>query len=160
MPFSAERLCVDWYGGRNWQLTRRLVYHGARQAFIVPVGFLTDFASVPRLLMSLVPPIGKWTRAAVLHDWLCTVGIMLGIVTSREADGIFRRVMREEGVGLVLRWNMWVAVRWAAFLNELRRPGTWRDLPLMVSIPVVDIVVLYATYQLAQFIVTLLHRLL
>lgn len=37
----------------------------------IPVGFLTDGASVPRFLWSLIPPWGSYGQAAVLHDWLC-----------------------------------------------------------------------------------------
>ncbi len=36
----------------------------------VPVGFLTDFASIPRVFWSLLPPDGTYTYAAVLHDFL------------------------------------------------------------------------------------------
>lgn len=156
MPFSATRLGVDWVGGRNWETTRPLVYQAERQSFIVPVGFVTDFASVPRWLMSLVPPIGKWTRAAVLHDWLCTEGIDLGVVTSRDADGIFRRVLREEDVGPTLRWLMWTAVRWAAFTSKRRRPGTWRDLPLMLPI---SAAVLATVYYLGRAVDSIAHYL-
>lgn len=40
--------------------------------FRVPAGFETDLASVPRVLWSLVPPHGKYAKAAILHDWLIT----------------------------------------------------------------------------------------
>ena len=33
-------------------------------------GFSTDFASVPRVFWSVVGPIGKHTKASVIHDWL------------------------------------------------------------------------------------------
>jgi hypothetical protein len=60
-----------------------------------PAGFRTDLATVPRVVTWLIPRFGVYTLAAILHDWLCTEGIRSGAVTSREADGIFRRVMRE-----------------------------------------------------------------
>lgn len=37
----------------------------------VPIGYLTDGASVPRVFWSLIPPWGAYGQAAVLHDWLC-----------------------------------------------------------------------------------------
>lgn len=37
----------------------------------VPQRFLTDFASVPRFFRWLIPPTGKHSKAAVLHDFLC-----------------------------------------------------------------------------------------
>jgi hypothetical protein len=36
----------------------------------VPVGFVTDFASIPRLFWSLLRPDGNYAYAAVLHDYL------------------------------------------------------------------------------------------
>ncbi|MBK5931416.1 hypothetical protein CCR82_13035 [Halochromatium salexigens] len=29
------------------------------------------FASIPRLLWPLLPPVGRSGKAAVIHDWLC-----------------------------------------------------------------------------------------
>ncbi|WP_052354088.1 DUF1353 domain-containing protein [Flectobacillus major] len=37
---------------------------------LVPAGYVTDFASVPMLLWSFFPPIGKYNRAALVHDYL------------------------------------------------------------------------------------------
>jgi hypothetical protein len=36
----------------------------------VPVGFVTDFASIPRAFWSLLRPDGIYAYAAVIHDWL------------------------------------------------------------------------------------------
>jgi hypothetical protein len=36
----------------------------------VPSGYVTDFASVPPLLWSICPPIGKYNRACLVHDYL------------------------------------------------------------------------------------------
>ena len=37
----------------------------------VPAGHRTDFASIPRVLWPLLPPVGRTGKAAVIHDWLC-----------------------------------------------------------------------------------------
>lgn len=38
---------------------------------IIPVGFITDLASIPRIFWSILPPDNpRWSRAAVVHDWL------------------------------------------------------------------------------------------
>lgn len=37
----------------------------------VPRGFITDGASVPTDLQCILPPLGKYGQAAVLHDYLC-----------------------------------------------------------------------------------------
>jgi len=40
--------------------------------FTIPCGFEFDGASVPRILWSIFPPIGRYTSAALLHDYLLT----------------------------------------------------------------------------------------
>ena len=45
---------------------------GLRRMIIVPIGFVTDFASVPKCLWSLAPSIGRQSKGALIHDWLYT----------------------------------------------------------------------------------------
>ena len=40
------------------------------QAVTVPVGFVTDFASIPRFFWSALRPDGNYAYAAVVHDYL------------------------------------------------------------------------------------------
>jgi Protein of unknown function (DUF1353) len=123
VPFLPGTLTVRRVDASTWALVDELVYQGNRQRFVVPAGFETDFATVPRPVTWLVPRFGAYTLAAILHDWLVTVGIDSGVVTSNDADGIFRRVMRESGVPVIRRWLMWAGVRWGALANPRRRPG-------------------------------------
>jgi hypothetical protein len=37
---------------------------------MVPKGFVTDGASVPRAFWNIIPPFGKYGQAAILHDYL------------------------------------------------------------------------------------------
>jgi hypothetical protein len=54
----------SWWRKTCWQLYQELdTGHG-----IVPAGFETDGASVPRLLWWLFNPMGRYAKAAVLHD--------------------------------------------------------------------------------------------
>jgi hypothetical protein len=93
--------------GDHWRLIKPLIYEAARERFVVPAGFRTDFASVPRVLTWLVPRTGKHNRAAVLHDWLTRQPD----VSRKDADGIFLRVLRELGVPPVRRRLMYLGVR-------------------------------------------------
>lgn len=97
-------------------LVEPLVYKGAERTFTITSGFLTDFASVPRILRSLVP---THTRAAVLHDWLYATAK----TTRKDADGLFLRAMREAGINKVKRFAMYAAVRVFGFAawNRHRR---------------------------------------
>ena len=107
MPFTTKLAITEYANGSyKWKLTEELVYHGKIDKFVVPVDFVTDFASVPRPLWGIFPPYGKHTKAAVVHDYL----YVTGNVSRKDADGIFSRMMRENGV----KWRrpfMWTAVR-------------------------------------------------
>jgi len=134
MPFVPGSLTVSRVDAYGWALVDPLVYQGRWQRFVVPAGFRTDFASVPRVVTWLIPRFGVYTLAAILHDWLCTEGIRSGAVTSRDADGIFRRVMRESGVPVLRRWLMWAGVRWGALASERRRQGWAASAPGVLAI--------------------------
>jgi len=86
----------------------------------IPRGFRTDFASVPRLFWQIIPPVGLYGKAAVVHDYLCSqrwiykkngLGWELYGVTRREADQIFREAMKVLGVGKIKRNIMYLGVR-------------------------------------------------
>ena len=76
---------------------------------LVPAGFVTDFASVPRFFWRLIPPTGKYTRAAVVHDFLYRTK---GLCTRSQADAVLFEAMKFPcHVGFFTRWTMWLAVR-------------------------------------------------
>jgi hypothetical protein len=142
-------------GPTTWALTMPLVWTGTKgDTFVVPTGFVTDFATVPRFLHWEVSPYGAYTRAAVLHDWLLvslaewtdeanrrgadgasTTPAWQPPAVSRDCDGIFRRVMEDLGVPWAKRWTMGTAVRWASLVNSRRTYGRriGRDLPAMLG---------------------------
>jgi len=41
------------------------------EVITVPSGYTTDFASIPRVLHGVFNPIGRYGKAAIVHDWLC-----------------------------------------------------------------------------------------
>jgi hypothetical protein len=95
----------------------------------------------------------------VLHDWLLVSlaewdqkrhdfsrggYVSFPPANSRDADGIFRRVMEDLGVSWLTRWQMWAAVRLAACFNSRRAYGRQfgKDAPavlgmLLLSVPFV-----------------------
>ena len=73
-------------------------------------GFVTDYASIPKLLRAIVLPYGKHSGASVVHDWLYSSNCNLDI--SREkADKIFLEILKEEKVNFLLRTLMYIAVK-------------------------------------------------
>ena len=77
---------------------------GSGETVLVPAGFVTDFASIPRFARSLFPTSGKVAKAALLHDY------MLLLNDPRAADA-FAEALKVAGVGKVRRWLMVAAVR-------------------------------------------------
>ena len=74
---------------------------------IVPVGFASDGASVPRIMWSIYPPFGKYLEAAIVHDWFC----VNRSVSSVTAAKVFREAMAVCGVSKWRRTKMYWAVR-------------------------------------------------
>lgn len=155
--FVAGRQALTPIGGRNWMLDGvPLVYRGKTDTFTVPVGFVTDLASTPRLTWWLVPSADQsYLLAAILHDYLVRVEIAAGRVTSHDADGIFRRVLQEEGVRPVKANIMWTAVRWGSLTQKSRRrmPEFIEDFPAVlgwsfVGLPVIALGVIGAAFGL------------
>jgi len=148
----------------DWVLLQDLIWRGTDgDAVIVPAGERTDFASVPRLLQWLMPATGKWTRAAVVHDMLCRLLAIYWVAVgfyerelaawcerddvspvpkpptpprfnAVDTDAVFEKIMRQDGVGPIMRRIGWVGVRWGAAGNPARRAGwagtAWRVLRL------------------------------
>jgi hypothetical protein len=147
----------------DWELLRILEYKGNRDRFEVPEGLETDFASVPRVFVWFLPRYGRYTKAAILHDYLWRDAVPAGELTLAAADGIFRRAMWELGVPFLRRWMMWGAVR----IGALVKPGgrkhwlrdSWRVIPLLLlALPIVGppalvILVALAVFYLVELLV-------
>jgi len=101
-------------------------YDGRYQRFMVPAGMRTDFASIPRVFAWYLPRYGRYTRAAILHDHLWEEA-HADRIDYVDADGLFRRAMRQQGVPFLHRWIMWAAVRWAALFKPKGHIGWWRE---------------------------------
>jgi hypothetical protein len=84
---------------------------GSGERITVPAGYVTDFASVPRLFWRVEPPFGIAAPAAVVHDYLYSSGGLEGRYTRLQADEIFREALAVLGVGVVKRNLMFAAVR-------------------------------------------------
>lgn len=94
-------------GQGTWSLLYPLEYlSNDGTLYIVPAGFPTDFASVPRIPgYALVG--NRAHRAAVLHDWLIHEDIM----PARDAADLFLEAMESTGVPADIAALMHLAVR-------------------------------------------------
>jgi len=100
-------------GRSTWKLLAPLAYKSdtLSKTIVVPAGFVTDFASVPRLPLAFLVAGDCAHQAAVIHDWLYTVHALDGAEVSRaQADAVFREAIRVSDQGAPA-WLMWAAVR-------------------------------------------------
>lgn len=92
----------------TWTLIAPLVYHSDLTGFVtVPAGFVTDFASVPRIPVAFLLAGDCGQEAAVVHDFLYTTHQ----VDRATADAVFREALLAGGEPRWRAWLMWLGVR-------------------------------------------------
>lgn len=124
MPFESHLELRHRPGHHRWEVIQPLQYRHytpmpalptgyqprASHLIVVPVGYLSDLASVPRLARRLVDAQSPTTRRpSVVHDYIYTD--LTHRFTKREADRVFYDALLEEGTAKPLAWLMWQAVR-------------------------------------------------
>lgn len=94
----------------EWVLTGNCIYESDLwpELIIVPEGFITDLASIPRIFRFLIIKNGRHRAAAIVHDYLCRLGMLFDRVL---ADKIFLEAMKLKKVPKLRRWAMYAAVR-------------------------------------------------
>lgn len=94
----------DTLGADHWRVVRSFRFWGelprlGRVWVTVPAGYLSDGASVPRMVWWLLPPWGAYGQAAVVHDLLCEYLQVLtdsgepADITRAECDQLFAEAM-------------------------------------------------------------------
>lgn len=113
-----DHLYLEYLDGRNWRVTRRFRFfidatHKSipktvlKLGIVVPAGFETDFASIPRFFWRVLPPTGQYGKAAVVHDFLYRTRRVPRVT----ADRMFLLAMEELSVPKPVRLVMYYAVR-------------------------------------------------
>lgn len=106
-PSFNTPLDLRYIDGKNYKLLAEFKYDTSIATITVPAGFVTDFASVPKVLWNLLPPTGPYGKAAVIHDYLYR---SYGFSSKIVADAIFLEAMKALGVGRCKRNVMYLAV--------------------------------------------------
>ena len=124
MSRFTRRLIVCPLTAYRWEILGRFSYdvgfENSGEKIVVPIGYITDFASVPRALWWLLPQWGRYGNAAVIHDWLYTCKWY----PRRRADEIFLEGMKVLKVVAWQRCLMYGMVRlfgWYAW----KRARSW-----------------------------------
>lgn len=123
-------LGLDYIDGFHWKIQTPLRYDigrlGSGKFVLVPAHYETDFNSIPRGLWNIFPPT-QYGKSSVVHDYLCTGGIIISIVggleyhtdpTDRQLDAIYREALEVEGCPRYKRYPMWLGVR----ANHISKP--------------------------------------
>lgn len=109
--FTTPLVVTPLADGKRWRLVWTFEYHVGRypsdDIIKVPSGFVTDFASIPRPFWTILPPWGKYGKAAVVHDYLCTTKTR----DSKKVHKLFLDAMQTLGVPKWKRRIMYAAVR-------------------------------------------------
>lgn len=105
---------------RTFEIMSPLVYESDLVGDVtVPMGFETDFASVPRALWSILPPFGMYGEAAVVHDYLYSTQHF----ARATADAVLMEAMESSGVAWLTRRTIYCMVRlfgWHAWRQHQR----------------------------------------
>lgn len=104
MPFTTELQVKKIPKEDAWELISPLVYVYQEQEHIsevysIPRGFVTDFASVPRIPFVYSATGNTGHKAAALHDYLYSIG-----ESRSRADAIFHAALLETEP----KWRAWV----------------------------------------------------
>lgn len=95
--------------GQRFRLNSRFRFWSdvLKEMVEVPARFVTDLASIPRPLWSILPPWERYGPAAVLHDWL----YWQQDCERDEADQVLREAMDVLSVDVVAVAKIYAGVR-------------------------------------------------
>jgi len=114
MSNFTDTLDIRKLSGGRYKLLKSFVYHvgdkNSLEVIRVPIGFICDGASIPRLLWSVVGhPMDEYAQAAFLHDFICKC--MRDTYNRLEGEEIMYEAMGVLGVSLWKRWVIYKALR-------------------------------------------------
>lgn len=124
MDFLTDLVTKTIDDGREILVQPLLFYSKSLKRIItVPIGFVTDGASVPRLPIAYLACGGRAKRAACVHDYLYQTN---GTRTRRQSDIVFWEGMKVDGLPLWIREIMYAGVRFGGV-------SSWYDGPARLA---------------------------
>lgn len=124
-PLEVKPLDEDM---RRWELLKEfrfVIDSWSDEYVVVPQGFITDFATIPWPLTYIISRTGKYGKACVVHDYLCTYKTIFRNhkkikIKRKEGDEIFLQAMEVSNVGLLSRYLMYGSVRAYAIIKGIK----------------------------------------
>jgi hypothetical protein len=102
---------VNSFGEPEHTLLSPLVYQSdlLKTDLTVPTGFVTDFATIPRIPLVFDALGDRGDKAATVHDMLYTAPH--GGYTRAQADAVLKEALIAEGVPSWMAWQFYIGVR-------------------------------------------------
>jgi hypothetical protein len=89
-------------------LAKSYIVEIRKRIISIPLGFMTDYASIPRFMLAFFVKYEKaYKKAAVIHDWL----YWSQTVSRKNADDILNDAMYLGEIPNFKRWLIYIAVR-------------------------------------------------
>lgn len=118
--FKSILIVSPFADGLYWYLREDLVWVSVSgEEHVVPKGFVTDFASIPRPLWAVLPKWARYGNAAVVHDFI----YWMQYRDRKAADLAMVEAMKDLGVGNLTRRMIYFSLRllgWRAW-NENKK---------------------------------------
>lgn len=114
-------LIAEFIGKNQWKLYQGFEYHvgsyPSNEVIKIPAGFVTDCASVPRIFWTVISPVDRHAKAAVVHDYVCRQKIY----KRKKCDLIFK-----EGLTVleIIPWKVY-AMYYSVRLFSIFRYEIW-----------------------------------
>lgn len=107
-------------GDYVWTLLADLSYTANDgTVYLIPTGFVTDLASIPRIFWPILAPFWSYAKASVLHDYLLDSGYDPVFATK-----MFREAMESTGVNKIqiffIYWSVRIYFIFKPFFLKLR----------------------------------------
>ena len=100
-------LILRWVASDLWTVYEDFAVFIDGNPIYVPKGFSTDLASIPKFLWPILSPMGPYTPAAVLHDYLYATQPC----PKEKADEMFRDAMLCLNVDTAIAEKIYKAVK-------------------------------------------------
>lgn len=126
-----HKVATDTFNRTLWMTLNTFRYYldQSRCLYVeIPLGYLTDGATVPSIATSLFPRFDVYAQSALVHDYLCEYlsvkdkdGNDVAISRAR-ADELFYHAMLTQGIDKSKAKAMYVAVRGYVIISGKREP--------------------------------------
>jgi hypothetical protein len=119
-PLDLRARPVGPDGKRLWEILRPFPAVTSLGIITTPAGFITDLASVPRILWPAYSPFDDYLESAIPHDW--GYSPLNDRFTRRQIDDMMLELMFNSGVSARRRHAVHTAVRrfgWRSYKGKL-----------------------------------------